>query len=247
MPKAATRAPRRDDLLVALVGLASGVAVVALGARPTGALTVDAVLVPVVVAGAVWLCSFARWWALAALGAISAVVAGETWGTALGIAATLAAIAIGLQLADHPILRATAPAASMVALATIGELDRFGGSSAVAVLAVTGCAVVGLVGLAGTTRRRALLVLGAVTGAVVVAIAGLAVAAQSARADLTAGNDAANEALDFVRDGELDDARARFAEAAVRFRRAATELQRPWAQLHAWSRSSLSTAAPRPS
>ena len=188
-------------------------------------------LVVAAVAGCVWACASAPWWSLILLAGLSALLADPLWAKVAGGVVFAAALYVGAKMRSQPVPRAVLVGASLVVMATAGDVWKFGISSLIGIgLAVT-VAVLGLLRRPGRDRRIAIRV-GAVAGGVaVLGVAGLAVAGFTARDDLSAGNTAVREGMRLAKEGEFDAAQASFEVAAIRFRQADDAVRMPWAQV----------------
>ena len=231
MSRAVVRLSIGAERTVLAVGAAAGVGVLLAGPRPTGQIGVDAVLVIAAVTGCVWACASAPWWSLIVLSGVSALLADPLWAKIAGGVVFAAALYVGAKQRSQPVPRAVLVGASLVVMATAGDVWKFGISSLIGIGLAATAAVLGLLRRPGHDRRLALIG-GAVAGGVVVlGVAGLAVAGVSARDDLSAGNAAVREGLRLAKEGDFDAAQAQFEAAAVRFGQADDAVTMPWAQV----------------
>jgi hypothetical protein len=231
MSRAVVRLSSAVERRVLGVGAVAGMGVVIAGARPTGQLWVDAVLVIAAVAGCVWASASAPWWSLILLAGLSALLADPLWAQIAGGVVFVAALFVGAKMRSQPVPRAVLVGASFVVLATAGDVWRFGISSVVGIGLAVAVAALGLSRRPGRDRRIAVRV-GAVAGVVVLlGVVGLAVAGVDARDDLSAGNTAVREGLRLATEGDFDAAQAQFESAALRFRQADSAVTMPWAQV----------------
>lgn len=220
----------------AVVGALAGLAIIALGARPTGSVAIDAPLTIGALGAVIWFGVRAP--ARLRLAAIVVLVAGGGVPIGLLVGLPMAGWTVGRmwrgaydtspsRLVDAEVGLALATA--FVALATAGDRGPFGLTAAVGV-AVAAVLVVG--GVRGGRRLPtwAPRALAAGVGIVVVAGAGMAAAALSARADLATGSRTARAGAAALRSGEIERAADEFALAADSLADAHRALDRPWTQ-----------------
>ena len=90
-PSAVERATRNDELMVAVIAVASGVLAASAGASPTGSSIVDVVLVTASVAIVTWLAAAAPPIAVGGAALAAGAFSNSIWMAALGVAAFAAA------------------------------------------------------------------------------------------------------------------------------------------------------------
>jgi hypothetical protein len=231
MPRAVVRLSSDVERRVFAVGAVAGVGVFLAGPRPTGTVAIDAILVIAAVTGCVWAAASAPWWSLIVLAGLSALLADPLWAKIAGGVVFAAALYVGAKMRSQPVPRAVLVGASLLVMATAGDVWKFGFSSLIGIGAAGTVAVLGLIRRPGRDRRIAARVGMVAGGVVVLGLAGLAIAAVSARDDLSAGNTAVREGMRLAKEGEFDAAQAQFEVAASHFRQADSAVTMPWAQV----------------
>jgi hypothetical protein len=231
MSRAVVRLSIDAERAVLAIGAAAGVGVLLAGPRPTGQIAVDAVLVIAAVTGCVWASASAPWWSLIVLAGLSGLLADPLWAKVAGGVVFVAALYVGAKMRSQPVPRAVLVGASLVVLATAGDLWKFGISSLIGIGLAVAVAVLGLSRRPSHDRRLAIRTGMVAGGVAVIGVAGLAVAGLTARDDLSAGNTAVREGLRLAKEGEFDAAQASFEMAALRFREADSAVTMPWAQI----------------
>jgi hypothetical protein len=231
MSRAVVRLSIGAERAVLAIGAAAGVGVLLAGPRPTGQIAVDAVLVIAAVTACVWASASAPWWSLIVLAGLSGLLADPLWAKVAGGVVFVAALYVGAKMRSQPVPRAVLVGASLVVLATAGDVWRFGISSLIGIGLAVAVAVLGLSRRPSHDRRLAIRTGMVAGGVAVLGVAGLAVAGYTARDDLSAGNTAVREGLRLAKEGEFDAAQASFEVAALRFREADSAVTMPWAQI----------------
>ncbi len=227
----ARRTRQRDDAVAGLLGGAAGVAVVVLGARPTGAATVDIVVTAAAAGFVGWAAARLPWWVYGLAAAVATGLASSVWGALAGLAAVGFALAARRHLMRAATARALSLAALLFALAHLRDIVWWGTSAVAATSIALAIAVAGVMARRPDERRIGLTCLAAAAGLMALGALGLVVGGLAARDDLRAGDDAARRGLQLVRSGEFPAARREFSTAAVRFRSADLGLRAPWTQL----------------
>jgi hypothetical protein len=229
--KASRMRLNRDSLFVLVVGVLAGLCLTAWGLSPTGSSGTDTVVLVAGAVAVVWCASSAPWWLIVVVAATAGLLASGAAALALTLLAIMAASYSGLRSARARWAAPIAVALVVQVLACIREFDRFGVSSAVGVSLAAVLVIAGLV-VAPRARRRPALLAGAVA-ALFLLVAGIGVAAAGAGAagNVSDGVDRAKVAVEYLGDGDFDEARVAFAAAAADLRAADTSLSRPWSQL----------------
>ena len=229
-----TRASRvrlnRDSLFVLVVGLITGLCLTAWGLSPTGSGGTDTVVLVVGAVAVVWCASSAPWWLIVVAAATAGLLASGAAALVLTLLAIMVASLSGLRAARARWAAPIAVALVVQVLACLREFGRFGVSSAVGLALAAVLMVAGLVA-APRARRRPALLAGAVAALfLLVAGVGVAVAGALAAGNVSDGVDRAKAAVEYLGDGDFDQARVAFAAAAADLRAADTSMSRPWSQ-----------------
>ena len=219
------------SLVVAAIAIGAALAAALSDAEPTGSAVADAVWCALAGAAVTWAASRADRLAVAWLGAVAAVVgvAGGWLAALCGLGALVTGIGAGLRRRPDRELAALAGALAVQALLRGPSYGFVGLPTLVAVLAVVPAAVTAWRGAPRGERRVAGGLVVAVGLFVVVASLGAGVAAALARPDLQAAGDHAEEALQILRDGEIDDAVVPLDQATGEFASSADQLDGPLA------------------
>ncbi|MGE0304533.1 MAG: DUF4012 domain-containing protein [Acidimicrobiia bacterium] len=221
----------RQAPLVLAVAVAAGVGVAAAGCSPTGQRGLDELLVFLAGGAVVWAAASAPWWAGVLVTAIGASLAAGWWTLALGVAAAVGGLAIGIMRRALPWSRALVAAAALQVLARLGSVGFFGFTSLIAIACTVAVAVLGIVRRPRAERRVMWIVVTGVGGFVLLASAGFGFGALHARSDLESGNRSAKEGLDLIGEGRFAEAQVSLDRARFYFERADSALGRPWTQL----------------
>lgn len=222
-----------DAIVITVMAAISAVLAVFSGASPTGTALSDALLVGVLAGAITWLGASAPWWALMAGSGVALI--GALPGSVIWIILAAAAFAgsawIGWTRANQPIARSVI-AATVAQVSLRLEWNQFFLASA-----IIGGAAMGLIGIAGYARRRKYvrkrIIWGAVgVGAfVAIAIAGVGFAAAQARTTARDGYVGLLDGLEYLQDGEIDEASRALQQAAQDLGDAANTLNSPITQL----------------
>lgn len=220
---------RVNDRVVIPLAVVAGIIAALSGASPTATTWTDGIIVIASVALVTWAGASTPWWAGAAFAGIAAATAGTVPLTVIGLAAFAAALWVGLQRRDVPLMRAAVAGVALNVLIR-SDLDGFLGLSAlIGVAASIAILIIGVTRRRSGVRRRVWWGLGAIGVFAVLALAGAGVAAATSRSDLTDGNRTARAALSLLNDGDYVRAAASFDEAADSFDGADAALTAPWA------------------
>ncbi|MEQ8437455.1 MAG: DUF4012 domain-containing protein [Ilumatobacter fluminis] len=218
---------RRDWIAVA-VGVSTGAALGLSGLSPTGSTPTDWFLLIVSAVAVVWAGATAPWWALAGAAGIAAAIA-EPWLPLLvGVAVLAWSLAVGLAQRNQPVERAVLAGAIVLVLSTARELGAFGVSTAVSVAVAVAIAGFGLSRRSRRVRRIGYVVVGCAAAILVVGTLAVAVAGNSARSDLSAGERAARQGLRQLKAADFEAAQASFVRAGDAFDRAADDVGAIW-------------------
>lgn len=217
-----------DRRLVAAFAVAAGVGAAAAGPSPTGQTVVDWILVIISGAAVVWAAASAPWWAGVAAASIAAAMAPNIALLLIGTIGALLGLWIGTVKSSIPTARAWVAAVAVQVFARLGDVWRFGFSTAVAISILSALAVLGILRRPRAERKVALRVVAAVAGLALIAVIGFAVAGMSARPNLEEGQRVARRGIDQLKQGDVKKARISFARASDLFRSAAVDLGRPW-------------------
>jgi hypothetical protein len=198
---------RNNELIVAVIAVASGVLAASAGASPTGSSIVDVVLVAASVAIVTWLAASAPPIAVGSAALAAGAFSNSIWLAALGVAAFAAAFWVRRSSSTSQVPSAVL---GLVALniAARSSLDWFLGSATV--VAVVLAIFLALIGLRYRGRRTRLIVAGGCALYCVAAVVGTAttaLAGQAALDDLREAEQSVDGALDFVLDGDTEGAR----------------------------------------
>ncbi len=221
---------RVNDRVVVPVAVIAGLVAALSGASPTGTTGTDWLLTVAGVSLVTWAGASTTWWVGAALAGLAAAIAGNLALTAVGLAAFVGALWIGLQRRDLPVARAIVIGVGCNVLIR-SELGGFLGlSTIIGVAAGAAIVVLGLRRRPSRIRRGVWIGVAASGAVLVLATAGVAVAAASSRIDLTAGNRLARDGLELLNDGDYLAAADLFTQAASAFDEADGALSAPWAR-----------------
>ncbi len=186
---------------------------------PTGRPLVDALLVALSVGVVTWAGASAPWWVTVLAAGTAMIASADFLLAGLALIAFVIGLYIGVQKRNLPAWRAASVGLSINVLAW-GHLDGFFGLTAIIGIAIA--IVVFIFGIRRRPkriRRIAWLAASGVGLATILAAAGLGLAASQARADLQQGQDAAEDGIDLLSDGQ-------FAQAADKFETASRSLHR---------------------
>ncbi len=134
MARQRIRVEGREALLVAGIALVAGVLATAAGPSPTGSTVFDAIVVTVAGGAAVWAAASAPWWTGVAAAAIAAAFAPEWWLLVIAAVAGLGGLWIGLQRRSLPWSRALVAGIALQVLSRLGDIERFGFTSVIAIV-----------------------------------------------------------------------------------------------------------------
>ena len=220
-----------DERAALAIGIVSGIVCALCGAEPTGTGLVDALILFVAGFAVTWAGASASWWVVG----VAAMVAVATVSNPAMIVVALMgfglAVYIGFKKQNLPELRALAAAFTVNSLAR-SDLEGFLGlSMLVAVVAGLFVVLLGLQRRPSAVRATAEIGLTVVGVAAIVGVVGFAIAAGTARAPLTDGNDLAKQGLSAVNQGDFEAAAEFFEQATQAFDRADQQLTRPWGRL----------------
>lgn len=198
---------RNNELIVAVIAVASGVLAASAGASPTGSSIVDVVLVTASVAIVTWLAAAASPIAVGGAALAAGAFSNSIWMAALGVAAFAVAFWVRRSPSQSQVPSALLGLVAMN-IAARSSLDWFLGAATV--VAVVLAIVLAVIGLLSRGRRTRLIV--AVGGALycvaaVVGTATTALAGQNALDDLREAEQSVDGALDLVLDGDTEGAR----------------------------------------
>lgn len=210
--------PNRVDERNAIgIAVAAGVVALFSGAEPTGATLIDWLLIVASVGAVVWASASAPWWAPAGAAGIAAVIAFQPVLIAIGAAAFIGGLLIGLRQRDEPELCAVVAAVALNVLIR-SELDGFLGLTAIIGVGIGLLLfVVGLQRRPSAVRRRGRIVAAMVGGVAVLSLVAAGLSAMSVRSDMTQGNQQARRAVDLLNRGDYQEAVVLFADASQAF------------------------------
>ncbi|WP_395155242.1 DUF4012 domain-containing protein [Ilumatobacter sp.] len=211
------RRNRVDERLALSVACGSGLAATLGGARPTGLLVVDSLLVFVTAAAVVWASASASWWALASASGAAAVLAFEPLAAAFGALGFLAGLDVGLWRRDRTAVRVGVGGIAVNVLIR-SEFEPFFGFSALVGLSI--CALVFLLGMLrrpSQVRRVGWLVAGAAAGVFAASLLCVGLAALSARSGLTNASRSARQGVAALNAGDYERAAKLFEQSAQNF------------------------------
>jgi len=198
---------KNNELIVAVIAVASGVLAASAGASPTGSSIVDVVLVTASVAVVTWLAAAAPPIVVGGAALAAGAFSNSIWMAALGVAAFAAAFWVGRSPSQSQVPSAVLGLVAMN-IAARSSLDWFLGAATV--VAVVLAIVLVLVGLRYRGRRTRLIVAGGCALYCVAAVVGTAttaLAGQDALDDLREAERSVDGALDLVLDGDTEGAR----------------------------------------
>jgi Protein of unknown function (DUF4012) len=231
MARQRIRVEGRDALVVAGIALVAGVLATAAGPSPTGSTVFDAIVVTLAGGAAVWAAASAPWWTGVAAAGVAAAFAPEWWLLAIAAVAGLGGLWIGLQRRSLPWSRALVAGTALQVLSRLGDVERFGFTSVIAIVVMLVLAILGIRRRPRRHRRLMWIVLAGLAGGAVLGTLGFGVAALQARSDLEEGNRVARAAIDQLGAGNFNEAQAGFTQASELFGSADDALSRPWGQL----------------
>jgi hypothetical protein len=227
-PDRFVRRNRVHEPRAALIGALAGVAAAFSGAQPTGGPVIDAIVLFLAVGVVTWAAASAPWWAVAGIAGLSFMVALSPVWAAVGAAAFLAGLYVGVKRRDLAEQRAVVAGVALNVLLH-SQLDGFLGLSAiVGVAAAVALFVVSIRRRPRAIRRRAWLASGIVVALAVLSLLGAALGANTARAGLSDGNRLARQAISTLNTGDYQLAAEQFAAAERALERADRQLSRPW-------------------
>ena len=198
---------RNNELIVAVIAVASGVLAASAGASPTGSSIVDIVLVTASVALVTWLAAAAPPIVVGGVALAAGAFSNSIWMAALGVAAFATAFWIRRSPSQSQVPSAVLGLVAMN-IAARSSLDWFLGAATV--VAVVLAIVLVLVGLRYRGRRTRLIVAGGCALYCVAAVVGTATTALAGRDaldDLREAERSVDGALDLVLDGDTEGAR----------------------------------------
>ncbi len=226
--RSGSRRNRVDERQVLAVALIGGAVALTAGAEPTGIVAVDMVVVFASAAVVTWAAASASWWAVATAAGVAAAIALDPIVTAIGGAAFVTGLWIGIKRRDLGTVRAAVAAVTLNVLLRSELGVVLGLSAAIGVATACVLLVLGIRRRNRTIRKRVWLGLGAVGVASILAMLGFAQGAAAARSELTEGNRLARQGIAALDDGDFADAAAKFRAAAEAFDGADKRLGRPW-------------------
>lgn len=215
--KRRNRIEESDDYLALGIGAAAGVLAAFSGAEPTGSTAIDAVLLVAFTTFVTWACASAPWWALLGGAGIVTVasIGGPLWVTILGLAAVGVAAWISAERLSQPPIRAAIGAATVNVALRI-EWDPFFAASALLAGVVTvGLATIGVMRRRKYIRKRVRWGVIGLAAFAIVAAGLFAVAGLGARTEARDGYIGMLDGLEFIQNGEIDDAAITLREAAA--------------------------------
>ena len=219
-----------DAWLVAGIALAAAAGVVLAGPEPTGSAVYDGVLVLVATWACLWASASAPWWTGVIVAAFACAFAPSLALFALAAAALVGGLAIGVARRAVPWSRVLVAGVAVQVLARLGNVDRFGLSSLIAVGLMVAIGGFGLRRRPRRDRRLMWIVVGATAGVVLIAAIGFGLPALGARDALTDGSNEARTGIRLLGDGDFLAARDSFLRAADAFSQADGKLSKPWTQ-----------------
>lgn len=221
------RLPKRSStVLVAAVGaLGAGTAT----ASPTGAATVDHVLLASCGAAIAVLGRRSATWALLVAAGVGAAF-GDGAGQLLGFASLIAAVLLAGLGGDREVDHGVITAGALASLLRLGPIGGPWGTIAIGLAAITPVIVTSLVALPAPQRRPLRIGATVVVCLAVAASVLAAVAVLLAVGPLRGGNDAARQARDAAQEGDTEAAAERLAAAEGDLRAADDHLSSWWAQ-----------------
>ena len=223
----------RDDSLGILgVAALAGIAAMFAGCEPTGAAVPDAVLCFGAAAFITWVGAASPWWALLAAAGAASMAASFGSLPVLGLAwaSMAAAIWIGANKANQPVLRAGI-AAVTVQVAFRLELDRFFFFSGTVALAIIGLLVItGILRRPRFVRRRILFAGLGVSVLAVLAGVGMGVGGVAARTDASSGYQLLLDGLEDLDGGDTVGAAESLRSAAISLKAAHKNLDAVYTQ-----------------
>lgn len=212
------------------LGALTGAGLAIMGLHPTDSTLIDWVLLVLTSVGIVWAAASAPWWALSSVAGVALVLAPPVVPLVAALAVFVLSLGVAVKQHSQPVERAAIAGATMVALSMARELRWFGMNTLVAVLLVVALAGLGLWRRPRSERRVALAILSGIAAVAAAAGLGLAIAGNSARPDLSAGNRTARQGLAQLKSGEFGPAGESFVQAANAFGQADHDLGSLWAQ-----------------
>jgi len=222
-----------DAIAISVTSVVSAALATLSDVSPTGTTVPDAILVAALAAFVTWVGASAPWWALMAASGIAlfGTLTGPYWIILLATAAFTGSAWIGWDRANQPVVRAVI--AAVIAQVSLRlDWDEFFLFSA-----IFAAAAMGLVAVAGCTRRRRYVRKRIMWGTIgvgvlaVVAVAGLGVAAAQARDTARDGYLGLLDGLEYLQDGNVSDAQATLEQAAADLDDAQSTLDSPLTQL----------------
>jgi hypothetical protein len=213
------------------VGLAAigGVVAAVSGARPTGFVVIDVVMVFVAVGAVIWAAASAPWWASATAAGVAAAIAIDPLLALVGAVGFVGGLIIGVQRRDLGELRALVAAIALNVLIR-SDLQGFLGLSAIIGFA-TGITlfVIGLRRRPSAIRRTGWQAIAGVGVVAAVSLLAIGVAGLGARPDVTQAARQAKQAVDTLNEGDYERAALLFEDASSAFARADRTLGGPLA------------------
>jgi hypothetical protein len=220
------RVDERNALGLAAIG---GVVAAVSGARPTGFVVVDVVMVFVAVGAVIWAAASAPWWAPATAAGVAAVIALDPLFAFLGAVGFVGGLVIGVQRRDHGELRVVVAAIAFNVLIR-SDLQGFLGLSAIiGVAAGVMLFVIGLRRRPSTIRRTGWQAIAGVGVVAAMSLLAIGMASLSARPDVTQAARQAKQAVDTLNEGDYEGAALLFEDASSGFARADRALGGPLA------------------
>lgn len=215
---------------VALIGAATGCALVGLGLSPTGSVPFDVIVLGLVGAFVTWSGCTAPWWMLVTASMVATAINPIGAGTVIGLAAIGLSVWVGVQQRSQPLLRAIGIALLMVSMAFVGNLFWLGVSTGVGVILAVGVSITGLQRRPSADRRAAWNLVGGTALLAVLVLAVAAFAGYRSRDNLRAANLHADRGLAAMGGADFEAASVEFTAAAEQFDQASGKLSAPWVQ-----------------
>jgi len=213
----------------AVIGAVAGLAATLAGANPVASQPLGAILTGLAVAVVTWAAASAPWWAVAAIAGLSGAIALQPAWAALGFAAFIGGLYIGVKRRDYAELRAVVAGVALNVLLHSHLGMFFGLSSIIGLAAATALFVLGIRRRPRAVRRPAWIGAGCVAGLAVLATAGFALSVSSSASALRDGNRLARQAIQRIDDGDYQGAADSFGAAQRALARADVQLDRRWA------------------
>ena len=191
---------RADERVIRALSVVAGVVAVFSGARPTGGIVADVLLVALFGAFVTWTGASATWWALVAASGLglAGALGGSLLVVALSLLALVASCFLGWERLNQPVARAAIAGVVVQVLLRL-DWDPFFLASALLATTAAGLIVVtGVMRRRSGTRRRLYWVLGGVAAVGVMAVGMLGLSALGARESARDGYLAMLDGLELV-------------------------------------------------